>query len=169
VARLLLQRLDLVDGVTGEHRGVLPLRVGHGRGDDVLLDLVEVIGDAGWIVGLLGPVAAPILEGPPARKKRVWLAVLATAPAQGERAVEPGSPIRSTSSELACFVDSAGPLDALRFRPAVSGSRASARTARPRSTNPDTTWRPTLPVAPMTKSLAYTSSHRPRRATARRS
>jgi hypothetical protein len=54
----------------------LPLRVGHGRGDDVLLHSVEVVSNAGGVVGLLGPVAAQILEGLPAHEKPVGSAVL---------------------------------------------------------------------------------------------
>jgi hypothetical protein len=49
---------------------------GHSRGNDVLLHLVEVIGDARGVVGLLGPVAAQILESSPTHEKSVGLAVL---------------------------------------------------------------------------------------------
>src|SRR5215208_4428009 len=35
LALLLCERTDLRGGVTGENRGVLPVRVGQGRGDDV--------------------------------------------------------------------------------------------------------------------------------------
>jgi hypothetical protein len=65
LARLLLERTDLLDGVTGEDRGVLLLGVGHGRGDDVLLHAVEVVADPCGVLGQLGPVAAQILDGPP--------------------------------------------------------------------------------------------------------
>jgi hypothetical protein len=83
LARLLLQRTDLLGGVTGEDRGVLPLRVGHGRGDDVLLHPVQVVAYARGVVDLLGPVAAHTLEGQPADQKPVRLVAL--APLLGEQ------------------------------------------------------------------------------------
>src|SRR3954451_4425103 len=45
-------------------------------------------------------------------------------------------------------------------KPAASGSRTSARTAASRPSKPETTWRPTLPVAPMTKITELLRKHR---------
>src|SRR3954453_17067172 len=45
-------------------------------------------------------------------------------------------------------------------KPAVSGSRTSARTTAWRSSSPETTWRPTLPVAPITKIMQLLREHR---------
>jgi hypothetical protein len=66
LARLGLQRPDLVmERTPSQHGGVLPPRVAHGGGDDVLRHRVEVVGDAGGVVGLFGPVAAQLLERHP--------------------------------------------------------------------------------------------------------
>lgn len=62
LARLVLESLHLLDRIAGHDCGVLPFRVGHGRRDDVLLHVVEVIGVSRGIVGLLRPVATEVLE-----------------------------------------------------------------------------------------------------------
>jgi hypothetical protein len=76
LARLLLERPHLTSGVTGQDGGVLPPRVRHGRGDDVLLHPVEVVGDACGVVGQGGPVAAQVLEGSPSHEESIGPAVL---------------------------------------------------------------------------------------------
>ncbi len=73
LAGLRLQLGGLLDGVAGEHGRVLPLRIGHRRGHHVLGDPVEVVGHAGGVVGLFGPVAAEILERLTPDQQRVGL------------------------------------------------------------------------------------------------
>ena len=70
-ASLLLQLAHRSDGISGKQCGVLPGRVGHRRGDDVLLERVQLIGDAGGVVLLDRPEAAEVFEGLPPQQDRI--------------------------------------------------------------------------------------------------
>ncbi|HEY5846868.1 MAG TPA: hypothetical protein VIT42_08785 [Microlunatus sp.] len=93
-ALLLLQRADLLDRIAPEYGGVPPLRVVKGAGDHILLDPVEVVGDAGPVVGLQGPVAAEVGEGLPAQQQGVGKAVLPVVLLHQIRHVDPGLTLR---------------------------------------------------------------------------
>ena len=63
-ARLLLELPDVIPHRALQYGRVLPLRILQGAGHDVLRDRVEVVGDAGLVVGLLRPEAPHVLERP---------------------------------------------------------------------------------------------------------
>jgi len=86
--RLRLQLGDPLDGVTGEHRRVLPLGVGHRRGHHILGDPVEVVGHTGLVIGLFRPVAAEVLECLPSDQQRIGLRVLAMRLLEQNRVLE---------------------------------------------------------------------------------
>jgi hypothetical protein len=71
LARLGLQRLNLVDKGALQHCGVLPSRVLQRAGNDVLRHAVEVVGDARRVVCLQRPVPAHLLERHPPEQQRI--------------------------------------------------------------------------------------------------
>src|SRR5215213_2673630 len=60
----LLELADLVD--SAQDRGVVPLGILEGGRDDVLAHPVQMVFHPGGVVGLLGPEAVHLLEGPAA-------------------------------------------------------------------------------------------------------
>lgn len=102
-AVLLLELADPVAPVLAEHGGVLPVRVGEGRGDHDLVHPVQVCGDSGGVVGLVRPIAAEVLEGLPADEEDVFL--LALPHHLGVQVLRGGGRVEPVPQELDRAVD----------------------------------------------------------------